>query len=177
MVKKILLSLAAIIAAFFTFVALQPDEYHLERSTIINATPDQVFPHVNNLTQWHDWSPWAKLDPNAKVTFEGPAEGTGAVMHWAGNKDIGAGNMTIAESHTNAHLKIDLKFLEPWPGENTTEFTFTPEGTGTKVTWSTHGSESNLIAKAMWLVICKRMLGEMYEEGLANLKAVVETTR
>ena len=176
MLKKTLYGLLAIIAVFAVYVAFQPDEYRVERSIVINTTPDKVFPHVNSLAAWHAWSPWAKLDPNAKVTFEGPAEGTGNVMHWAGNKEVGAGNMTIAESHPSAHIKIDLKFLEPWPGQSTSEFTFAPEGTGTKVTWAMHGTESSFIAKAMWVAFCKYMLGNMYQEGLTNLKNVVETT-
>jgi len=27
---------------------------------------------VNDFHQWDAWSPWAKLDPDAKITFEGP---------------------------------------------------------------------------------------------------------
>ena len=44
------------------------------------------------------WSPWAKIDPAAKITFEGPPAGTGAGYTWAGNNKVGEGRMTITDS-------------------------------------------------------------------------------
>lgn len=51
----------------------------MSRSKIISVPPSVVFPHVNDLHQWDHWSPWEKLDPAMKKTFEGPVEGVGAV--------------------------------------------------------------------------------------------------
>ena len=41
---------------------------------------------MNDFHKWDAWSPWAKLDPNAKTAFEGPSAGEGAVFAWAGNR-------------------------------------------------------------------------------------------
>src|ERR1044072_3615384 len=98
MLKKILIALLALVAIFLIVVALQPSEFHVERTANMAAPPATVFDQVNDLHKWEAWSPWAKLDPNAKITFEGPPSGKGAKFHWDGNKDIGAGNMTITES-------------------------------------------------------------------------------
>ena len=75
MLKKILIALAAIIAVFLIVVALQPSEFKVERSATVAAQPAAVFDQVNDFHKWEAWSPWAKLDPNAKVTFEGPPRG------------------------------------------------------------------------------------------------------
>ncbi|MGI8852502.1 MAG: hypothetical protein ACR2GC_04250 [Methyloceanibacter sp.] len=80
MLKKILIALAAIILIFVGVVALQPSEFHVERSTTISAPQEGVFTQVNDLKKWEPWSPWAKLDPQAKVAFEGPPSGEGTVM-------------------------------------------------------------------------------------------------
>jgi hypothetical protein len=72
MFKKILLGLAALIAVFLIVVAMQPDEFRVSRSATVAASPDRVFAQVNDFHNWQAWSPWAKLDPDAKATFEGP---------------------------------------------------------------------------------------------------------
>ena len=82
MIKKILIGIAAVIVLFVIIVALQPGQYRVSRSATIPAAPAVVFEHVNDLHKWETWSPWAKMDPNAKTTFEGPATGVGAVMAW-----------------------------------------------------------------------------------------------
>jgi len=65
--KRLLIGLVLLVAAFATVVWFQPDDYRLTRSTVIAAPAATIFQHVNDLRQWEDWSPWAKLDPAAKV--------------------------------------------------------------------------------------------------------------
>lgn len=48
MLKKILIALAVLVAAFAAFVALQPADYRITRSATISASPRQVFRHVND---------------------------------------------------------------------------------------------------------------------------------
>lgn len=66
MLKKVLLVLVALIAVFAVVVALQPSEFHVERTVMIDAPASKVFGEVNDFHKWDAWSPWAKLDPNAK---------------------------------------------------------------------------------------------------------------
>ena len=76
--KRLLIGLVLLLAAFVTVVWFQPDDYRLTRQTVIAAPAAAVFAQVNDLRKWDDWSPWAKLDPDAKVTFSGPQSGAGA---------------------------------------------------------------------------------------------------
>lgn len=69
-------------------VAVQPDEMKVTRSAKMAAPPARVFAEVNDYHKWEAWSPWAKLDPNAKTTFEGPDAGTGAKFSWSGNSKV-----------------------------------------------------------------------------------------
>ena len=69
MLKKILLGLIAIIAIFAGYVALQPSDFRITRSTTVAEPPAVVFDQVNDFHKWDAWSPWAKLDPNAKAIF------------------------------------------------------------------------------------------------------------
>jgi uncharacterized protein YndB with AHSA1/START domain len=174
MLKKILIALLALVAIFLIFVALQPSEFHVERTANMAAPPATVFDQVNDLHKWEAWSPWAKLDPNAKITFEGPPSGTGTIMTWAGNNEVGEGKMTLAESRPNELVKINVDIVKPMEGSSTTEFAFKPEGDQAAVTWSMSGHH-NFIAKAMCLVMNgKKMMSDMMDKGLANMKSMVE---
>src|ERR1043165_2819590 len=132
----ILLALAFIALLFVIVVAGQPCEFKVTRTAKISAPPERVFPHVNNLHQWEAWSPWAKLDPNAKNSFSGPDAGTGAAMAWEGNCKIGVGKMTITDSQPGGIVRFRLDFEKPMKATNTAEFTFLPDGGGTIVAWS-----------------------------------------
>jgi hypothetical protein len=174
MLKKILIATAAIIGVFVVVVALQPSEFRIVRSASISAPAPAVFAQVNDFHNWEAWSPWAKLDPAAKVIFEGPPAGKGAIFRWAGNKDVGEGSMTITDSRPSDLVRIKLEFLKPFEATNTAEFTFKPEGNRTAVTWSMEG-KNNFIAKAVCLFMnMEKMVGGQFEEGLASMKSVVE---
>ena len=174
MLKKILIALAAIVVVFVAVVAMQPSEFRVARTATISAPAPVVFAQVNDFHKWEAWSPWAKLDPAAKATFEGPSAGTGAIFRWAGNDKIGEGSMTITESRPSNLIRITLEFVKPFAATNTAEFTFEPEGNQTAVTWSMAG-KNNFMAKAVSLFMnMDKMVGGKFEEGLANMKSVVE---
>jgi len=172
--KKILGVLILALVVFAAIVAMQPNEFRITRSATLLALPETIFAQVNTLQNWEAWSPWARLDPNAKVSYEGPSEGVGAIMRWNGNMDVGAGSMTITESTPASLVRFQLDFLKPMENTSTAEFSFTPQSDGTLVTWSMHGT-NNFLGKAMGLIFdCEKMVGEQFEKGLTNLKSVVE---
>jgi uncharacterized protein YndB with AHSA1/START domain len=174
MLIKILAGLAVLILLFVVVVALRPDHMRVTRSASIAAPPEAVFAQVNNLHQWEFWSPWVKLDPNAKTTYEGPDAGVGAAFTWDGNSKVGAGRMTITESRPNELVRFRLDFAKPLNGTQTAEFTFKPEGGQTTVTWAMFG-ECNFVGKAMGLLFnCDKMVGTQFEQGLADMKHLTE---
>jgi hypothetical protein len=173
-VKMILLGLAVFIVGFVIVVALQPSTFHVERSAVMNAPPEAVFAQVNDFHNWDAWSPWAKLDPDAKNSFEGTPEGEGAVFHWSGNSDVGEGRMTVTESRPYERIKIRLDFIKPFEDTSRVEFVFKPQGDQTAVTWTIDG-EYDFFSKAFCLFMdMNKMIGDKYEEGLASLKSIVE---
>src|SRR5262249_2693440 len=172
--KNILLGLATAVIVLAVVVGLQPSEFRIARSATISAPPAAVFARVNDFHNWDDWSPWAKLDPACKVTFDGAQAGTGAVFAWSGNNEVGEGRMTITESRPNELVRIKLDFIKPFESTATSEFAFKPEGEQTVVTWTMYG-ENNYLAKAFCLFMnMDRMLGAEFDKGLARMKAVTE---
>lgn len=175
MLKKILSGLAVVILLLVIVVALQPNDFRVERSINIAAPAPQIFIYLNNARKMNEWSPWTKLDPQMKQTYEGPESGVGASASWSGNKDVGEGRQTIVESKVNELVRTKLEFFKPVKGVNTADFSLKPEEDGiTLVTWSMYGPK-NFVMKAMGLVMsCDKMMGGQFEEGLNNLKAIVE---
>ncbi len=172
--RRLLIGLVLLVAAFAVVVALQPDDYRLTRSTVIAAPAAAVFAHVNDLRKWDDWSPWAKLDPNARVTFSGPQAGPGASFRWDGNDKVGAGTMTVTESRPNERVATRTDFERPFAGTSNSDFVFSEAGGRTNVIWTMTGT-NNFIGKAICLVMSmERMLGPDFEKGLAQLKQVAE---
>ena len=177
MLKDILIALVLVIAAFLVVVAAQPSEFRVERTTTMAAPADVVFTQVNDLHKWDAWSPWAKLDPDAKVTFAGPDAGKDAAMSWSGNDKVGEGKMTIVESHPNDAIKIEVDFTKPFEGSIGSEFGFKPNGDKTDVSWAMTGHRT-FVQKAFCLVMNgDKMLSGDIEKGLAQLKSVAEQVK
>jgi len=164
-----LLVILGLVALVGVLALLQPARFRYERSATIATSPADIFPSVNELKRWLAWSPWEKMDPAMKRTFEGPAAGVGAVYAWDGNRNIGAGRMTIAESRPNERIRIRLEFYRPFACCNEVEFTFAPVPGGTAVTWSMTGANKFPGRVVGLFMNMDKMCGTQFEEGLANL--------
>ena len=176
MFKKILIGVGVVIVVLLIVVAMRPDNFRVERSATLAASPAALFEHVNNHHKFIVWNPFMKVDPNVKVTYSGPDSGVGAVCSWDGNRDIGAGSCTIIESKPGELVRCRMDWKRPMEGTATVDFTFKPEGDKTVVTWAMYG-KNNFMAKAVSLFIdCDKMCGPQFEKGLAELGNVAAAT-
>lgn len=174
MLKKILIGLVVLIVGVIAAALLKSPDYRVERSLVIAAPAEKLFPWFDSHKKFNEWNPWMKMDPEAKNTYSGPESGIGAVASWEGKK-VGKGSATITESKANERIVERMDWLEPMAGTSTVEFTFRPEGEGkTKVTWAMYGTNEGLLAKVMSLVMdCESMCGPEFEKGLADLAKLV----
>lgn len=176
MLKKVLIVVGILGVILVLRIVMQPDTYTVQRSIRIAAPPAVVFSHVNDFHKWENWSPWAKLDPNMKTTYEGPTEGKGASYHWIGDNRVGEGRMTILESSPLTNLRIKLEFIKPIESLCDTVFTFTPEGAQTAVQWSMSGPNGFLTKVMQVFKSMDSAVGPDFERGLESLKKVSEST-
>ncbi|MGH6938286.1 SRPBCC family protein [Hypericibacter sp.] len=175
MLIKILIGIALIVAIFVVVVALQPSDFRIERTTTIAAPADAVFAQVNDFHKWEAWSPYDKIDPALKRTYSGAPAGVGAIYEWVGNKQVGEGKATITDSRPNELVQIQLDFLKPFAATNIAEFSLAPQGGQTAITWSMTG-HNNFMFKAVGLFMnMDKMVGGQFEQGLAQLKTLVES--
>ncbi|MDE1153764.1 MAG: SRPBCC family protein [Micavibrio sp.] len=171
----VILVLALLIVAVIIFVATRPDDFRISRSATIAAPPAAVFAEVNDFHKWNAWSPWAKMDPACKNTFDGADAGAGAIFAWAGNSKVGEGRMTILESRAAELIRIRLEFFKPFKATNAAEFTFIPAADGTTVSWTMTGTNGFMGKLIGTLMNCDKMVGKQFAEGLAAIKTIVET--
>ena len=174
MLKKILLILAALIAALLLFAATRPNSYSVERQVAIKAPPEKVFALIDSFPAWKSWSPYERLDPNMQRTVGGPPSGVGATYAWSGNSQAGAGSMRIIEATAPQRIVIQLEFTKPLVGHDTTTFLLSPRGDSTVVTWQVRGPNPYIAKLLTMFVPMDKMLGPQFEEGLGNLKRVAQ---
>lgn len=152
---------------------LLPANSHLERSTVIERPPAEVFATLNSFGRFNQWSPWFEIDPSAKYTYSGPASGVGAKLSWVGNSSVGSGSQEIIESVPEGRIVSALDF-----GGSQAKATFqlTPDGNGTRVTWSLDSEHGyNPINRLFGAFMLDDMVGKDYEKGLAKLKDLLES--
>ncbi|MBI4911251.1 MAG: SRPBCC family protein [Acidobacteria bacterium] len=179
MLKKVLLGLLAAfvlaVVVLAILIAVQPATYKVVRSATVAAPPAEVFAKVNDFRAWESWSPWAKLDPAVRNTFEGPPGGAGSVFKWAGNDKVGEGKMTLTESRPGERIRIKLEFIKPFASVCDTGFDFAPAPNGTLVTWTMSG-DNDFLGKAFCLFMggMDKAVGPDFERGLAQMQATME---
>lgn len=152
---------------------LKPREIGLDRTVTINASPEEIFPYINNLSANEQWSPWISIDPDIELTYNAIPEGKGAVMSWTSDhENVGNGSMEIVASVPGEHVETALDFGPM--GTAVATFDLTEKGGATDVTWGfTSDMGMNPIARWMGPMI-ENYVGQDYEKGLASLKALVE---
>ena len=174
MFKATTAAIVGLIAAVLIYAATRPDVFRVERTAHIEASPERIFPHINDLDKFAAWSPYEKKDPAMKKTRSGPPAGKGAAMAWDGDKNVGTGRLEIVDSSPPSRVTMNLDMLRPFEAHNVVEFTLQPNGGATNVTWAMQG-HTPYIAKVVHIFLdMDRMVGTDFEIGLANLKAIAE---
>ncbi|WP_444900185.1 SRPBCC family protein [Microbulbifer sp. VAAC004] len=154
---------------------LFPREVSLERSIYIDKPPQTIFPYVNDYRKFNSWSPWRHIDPAMEYKYSGPETGVGATMSWHGeNSKEGSGTQTIIASTPDSTVLNKLNFGDG--SEASAEFRLMPQNGGTQVVWS-FNTDTGGGPRERWMGLAiKKMVGESYEQGLAKLKQLMESS-
>ncbi|MFD2244960.1 SRPBCC family protein [Pontibacter ruber] len=168
----VLMSLLTVVAALFSASYLLPVQCDVVRSRVMNASPDQVYPYLNNPTEWEKWSVWNKsYDPSMIHMYGGPLTGKGARLNWSGDK-IGDGQIEFTESVSPTLLRYQ-QTIEGDHHETQGYFSLEKVNGGTRVIWQKHTAlEDNPIARIEGFLRKKKLEVEL-EQSLAGLDSVV----
>jgi hypothetical protein len=171
--KKVALGLGAVVVVLIAVIAMRPSSFTIERSLAIEVPADIVYGHIQSLRAMDAWSPWARMDPQMEIAYEGPEAGVGARSAWEGPQ-MGKGRLTITAVKPDQEVEVRLEMLEPMEATNRVLFTLASTGGATNVTWRMDGT-NGFVGKALALFMdMDEMVGGPFEQGLASLKTAAE---
>lgn len=174
---KIGLGVVVALVLFLGFVSTREGKFRYERSGIINAPADKIFPYLSQFSKGGLWSPYEKRDPNMKKTFAGEDGKVGSIMEFDGNSDVGAGKLEMLAVVPNERVEIKLTMTKPFTAENLIEYKLTSEGSGTRFAWIMSGDGGFLGKLIATIIDCEKMVAGDFTLGIENLKQVVEAQK
>lgn len=167
----VLIILGVIVVLIILLALIAPKSYQVSRSIELEHPPEQVWSHLKFLKKQQEWSPWAKKDPNMKLSFTGVDGEVGATSHWNGNKDVGEGEQEITRIVEGERIEQDLRFLKPYKSQSDCYMTLEEhEVNKSKVTWGFTGKNKFPMSIMMLFMSMDKMVGKDFEAGLENLK-------
>lgn len=175
MFLKTVALLVFVIVIFLAYVSTRESKFRYERSGVIQAPPEAVFPYLSHLTKGQLWVPFEKTDANLKRTFHGEDGTVGSKEEFEGNREAGAGEIEVVKMQVNEFVELKLTMLKPFRAENQVEYRLTPEANGTRFTWSMSG-DGGFMGKLISVFIdCEKMVADQFTVGIENLKKIVES--
>lgn len=166
--KRFFLILIGLIVMVLVVAAFLPKTFLTERSTVIDRPVAEVYDYIKLVRNQDHYGKWNLSDPEMKRSEVGTDGTVGYTYSWDGEK-VGKGSQTITKLEENKaiYTSLDFGFGEP----ATSHMVLEPVSAGaTKVTWGISG-------KSPWpmnLMTAVYDVGKDFEEGLANLKKVME---
>jgi hypothetical protein len=156
-------------------VIIAPNDYSINRSIIINRPYKEVFQYLKLIKNQNDWSPWKKKDPNMTQELIGDDGKVGFISRWKGNKDVGQGEQEILTIIENELIETQLRFFKPWKSQSIgTLLVANVEDNKTLVTWGISGRNPIPFHVFMLFFDMDKTIGKDFEEGLADLKRILE---
>ncbi len=171
----IVIVLVLIVGGIIIAAKSRPKDFKVERSATTSASASNVYALLSDLSRFHEWSPWHKRDPNMKTEQTGGPGEVGSTHSWDGNKNVGAGKMTITKAEPPRLVEVKLEFFRPFAGTNQTFWRIEEEGAQRRIVWTMTGRNEKLMPQIMGLFMnMDKMIGKDFEDGLAMFKQNVE---
>jgi hypothetical protein len=174
MLLKVSLAILVILVAVLVFAALKPPKLIIQRSVIINASAENIFPLIDDLFQWREWNEQEKADPKIVRKYSGPSSGKDAVYEWDSLGSSGKGRLIIAESLPPKRVVVIADLVKPLTTHNVNEFVLEPSGSSTRVVWNWEATNIYILKLLSVFRNPDPMIGSHFEESLANLKVLAE---
>lgn len=169
---RLLAGLAVLVLLLVIVAFLLPRTYRIERTIVIQAKAERVYPMFADLRRWKEWGAWQEKDPAMKMTYAEKTTGVGAWSAWESATE-GSGRMTFTTVEAPKRVVYKLEFPDMGTSSEGT-MSLALAGDGVKVTWVDAG-DLGMNPLFRWFgLFLERMIGPDFEKGLANLKRQAE---
>lgn len=172
MVLKIIIGIGVVLALFLGYVSTRDGKFLYERSGVINASPEKIFPYISQFKLGGQWSPYEKGIEMPK-NYGGTEGQVGSWMEFGPSKS-GSGRLEILELVPNEMVKLSLHMTAPFEAQNIVIYRLIPEKEGTRFSWAMEGN-GGFMGKLMTTIIdCEKMVAGQFTDGINNLKTLIE---
>jgi uncharacterized protein YndB with AHSA1/START domain len=161
-------TVALVLIGILVVGILLPGSWTVERSILIQASPEAIYPHLVSASAWDDWTP----GPETGYQFFGPEQGEGSGRAWD-DPAYGQGRFEIVETDPPHHLRYAVE-VEEGAIQIRGDLRLTPEDEGTRVTWQEVGDFGWNPLLGFLAGRMEEMQGAQLEASLASLRALVE---
>ncbi len=171
-----LIALPCTAAAFFGAAYFLPSKIEVQRSIHLQQLPEDIYPFLNNPTEWENWSVLNKLnDPSMIHLYGGPMQGKGARLQWSGDR-VGSGQLLFTES-IESHSLI---YKQSDSSDSTTTlgtFILTPNNGGTQLVWRQQAVLKQTPLSKMYGLWHKYKMQQEVEQGLVGLHKLLQSKK
>lgn len=170
--RRILLMVTGFVVLLVVISLWLPAKWRLQREIVIAAPPAVVFPYLNSLKQWREWTVWYAENPDLPTEYSGPEAGIGATSRWTKGESRGA--LKIMNSRKNASVEYMLIFdggdqvmhgilrLVPMQDDRT------------QVVWRVGGEAGANPLERYMVFAFKYFIGRDFDRSLEKLREVAE---
>lgn len=173
LLKRSFIGLLFIVVVLMIIGMFLPSHFTVERSVVINAPADKIYPHIVDLKEWRKWGVWFERDPQMTVDYTGPDSAIGMKSSWQSEQE-GSGEMTIINLVENERVTYSL-FFPDFDMGSTGDVILEQNNSSTKVIWRDSGDVGSNPVNRYFAMAMDSMIGPDFQHGLDNLKTMVES--
>lgn len=168
----VLLSLLVLLAGLGGASYLLPSQLEVRQSIVLDASPDEVYAHLNNPMDWEKWTVLNKQhDPTMIYLYGGPMAGAGARMQWSGDM-VGNGQVVFTESISPSSL-VYLELDDHDTSKIQGSFSLAAVTGGTEVVWRQHAAYGETPWGRIHCLLKTYRKQDEAEKGLLGLKTLL----
>ena len=149
-----------------------PGHYRVERTVLVAAKPEAVYPLVADLKAWKRWGVWFARDPGMQISYSPATNEVGAWSQWK-SKTQGDGKMTISSVRPPEYFEYRMEFTDMNMVSTGTMGLKAADG-GTRVSMTMEGDLGRSPVNRWFGVFMDKLVGPDFDQGLANLKRIAE---
>ena len=149
-----------------------PTDFTVSKTATISSTPAHIHEYVGDLNKWQTWTAWEGDDPEIEITIGERTTGIGASQSWM--DEHGGGSLTFTSWSPEKGIEYDLYFQGgKYKSKSAIQYDSSSQ-TRTRVRWTLSGDMSMPIIGGYFALFMKYSIGNMFQDGLKQLKSIVE---
>jgi hypothetical protein len=174
LLKRFLLVIGILIAAFLIVALFIKKDYAVVREISINKPKAEVFAYLKSLKNQENWSTWTQADPEMKMIYRGTDGQVGSIAVWE-SKMMGDGEQEVLKIAEGKRIDAELRFKGMMASTSPAYLeTLAINDSTTQVKWAMSGKMTYPMNFMQVFMSMDDMIGTEYEKSLAQLKEVLE---